>query len=435
MKKAIAISMILLTALSTFAIFAPQGKAESDYQLTTDPRHDDWPSWSPDGTKIAYYAFAGSWYRHIWVMNNDGTGKTQLTSGSVVDQAPAYSPDGTKIAFQRHGFRGDYFDIMIMGADGSNVQRITNSGIPGKEEGTFGYPRWSEDGTKLIFHYGEGTTGSGSPITAYWICTINVDGTGLEVLGRGEVPRFCHGDTKILFHTDWHEVGKKCIALMNADGTGIRLLTDGPNDLFPHMSPTTNRILFNRNWENLYVMNEDGGNLAPITSDGTNYYCFAEWSPDEKYIVYASDKSGNRDIWKMEAPSVGAISLTVEIDPRTLNLKSNGEWITAYIELPEGYNVTDIDLLTVQLEGILAINDLQYGFVTDPASYLMDHDGDGILERMVKFDRSILRDTLTGMIDYEEGVKFYNLTLTVTGQLTDGTLFEGSDTIVVICRG
>jgi len=131
-------------------------------------------------------------------------------------------------------------------------------------------------------------------------------------------------------------------------------------------------------------------------------------------------------------PALPAISATVDIDPDTLNLKSNGEFVTAYIELPEGYSVADIVLETVYLDGIQAITDPTFGFVTDPDAYLTDHDGDGILERMVKFDRATVRDTLTDVTDYEEGTKFYDLTLTVTGQLADGTLFEGTDIVTVI---
>jgi len=304
MKKAIAISMILLTVLSTLAIFTSQVGARNE-QLTTNPYPDYDPSWSPDGTKIAYVGHADAWYRHIWVMNNDGSGKTQLTSGSVVDSSPAYSPDGTKIAFQRWGFRGDRFDIVIMNADGSGVTRKTFNGLPGKTEGTYEQPMWSEDGTKLIFHYGEGTTGS--PKTAYWICVMPVSGTDTDIVtrGRGGQPMFCKGDTKILFNTD-PTAGLKRIALMNADGTGRQNLTEGPNDTMPHMSSTTNRILFNRNGD-LYSITEDGTNLFRVTSDGTNGY--AVWSPDDNYIAYNSGKSGNDDIWKMEAPPPELASL------------------------------------------------------------------------------------------------------------------------------
>lgn len=137
------------------------------------------------------------------------------------------------------------------------------------------------------------------------------------------------------------------------------------------------------------------------------------------------------DYYPLTTPRRPFVTADIDVDPDTLNLKSNGEFVTAYIELPEGYNVSDIVLETVYLEGIQAITDPTYGFVTDPGSYLMDHDGDGVLERMVKFDRATLRDALTDMIDYEEGIRFYDLTLTVTGQVA-GMPFVGKDTIVVI---
>lgn len=60
--------------------------------------------------------------------------------------------------------------------------------------------------------------------------------------------------------------------------------------------------------------------------------------------------------------------------------------------------------------------------VTDPAQCLVDHDGNGILDRMVKFDRS----EVAAILSPGDAVE-----LTVTGELTDGTLFAGSDTIRV----
>lgn len=106
---------------------------------------------------------------------------------------------------------------------------------------------------------------------------------------------------------------------------------------------------------------------------------------------------------------------TVDIDPDTLNLKSNGQWITAYITLPEGRNVEDIVLETVEIEGISAAwSEIQNGVY------------------MVKFDRAAVQAYLTNEPDYESAPKFYDIPLTVTGELVDGTPFEGTDTIRVL---
>ena len=114
---------------------------------------------------------------------------------------------------------------------------------------------------------------------------------------------------------------------------------------------------------------------------------------------------------------VGAGSLLAEVDinPDVLNLTSKGNWITSYIELPEGYAAENIDVSTVTLEGIIPaeLSPIQVG----------DHDYDGIPDLMVKFDRQVL-------IGYLEGATG-EVTLTLTGDV-DGNSFEGSDTIIVI---
>ncbi len=110
------------------------------------------------------------------------------------------------------------------------------------------------------------------------------------------------------------------------------------------------------------------------------------------------------------------LDASVNIDPDVLNLKSSGKWITAYIEPPDGYEVQDIDIDSVLLEGFL---DVQQS--TIQGSVLM-----------VKFDRE-------GVVDYlEDTLKVTppaDVTLTVTGELGDGTEFTGDDTIRVMSPG
>lgn len=115
-------------------------------------------------------------------------------------------------------------------------------------------------------------------------------------------------------------------------------------------------------------------------------------------------------IWNVALP----LEAEIDINPDTLNLKSNGQWITAYITLPEGFNVEDIIPEEVYLDGITAVwSEIQNGVY------------------MAKFDRAAVQE----MDDCEVGTKFQELTLTVTGKLSYGQLtidFEGSDTIRVI---
>jgi len=115
-----------------------------------------------------------------------------------------------------------------------------------------------------------------------------------------------------------------------------------------------------------------------------------------------------------------AIATDVDIDPDTLNLKSNGKWITVYIELLGGYNVTDIDISTVKLNGEAPaeLHPTEIG----------DYDEDGIQDLMVKFYRA----HVILMIEHMSPHFRQEVTLTLMGTLNDGTPFEGSDTIRVL---
>jgi len=151
-----------------------------------------------------------------------------------------------------------------------------------------------------------------------------------------------------------------------------------------------------------------------------NYYIYCIDLPQT-----LSNLGGGLYNFSQELPSLaeGSIVATVDFDPDALNINSKSKWVTIYIELPEGYSVENIDLSTVSLMGVAeAVSDPKYGWVKSSESYLMDHDSDGIIERMIKFDagnaQALLVPGLAG--------------IAVTGELTDGTVFGGSDMIKVI---
>ncbi len=138
--------------------------------------------------------------------------------------------------------------------------------------------------------------------------------------------------------------------------------------------------------------------------------------------------NGNWDFWLVKLAPEG-IPATVDIDPDTLNLWSYGNWITAYVELPEGCNASDIDAATVKLNNTIVAEMHPDG--------IGDEDSDGIPDLMVKFDRAAVAAYIMANVDSALLVERRGVTITlaVTGNLNDGTAFEGSDTIKVMCRG
>lgn len=87
---------------------------------------DQDPSWSPDGSKIAFKRSD-----QIWTVSADGSGAIQLTTGTAASY-PTWSPDGTKVAFER----GD--DIWVMDPDGSDAVNITNTPAEDEKEPDWG---------------------------------------------------------------------------------------------------------------------------------------------------------------------------------------------------------------------------------------------------------------------------------------------------------
>ena len=140
---------------------------------------------------------------------------------------------------------------------------------------------------------------------------------------------------------------------------------------------------------------------------------FADLDGDGDYDLLIGVSDGVSYAYE-NTPSAELFS-TIDIDPDTLNVKSKGKWITTYIELPEGYDVNDIDVGTVLLN-------YQVHAEAHPTE-IGDYDNDDIADLMVKFDGQ----EVIAIVDAGDQVE-----ITVTGKLTDGALFKGIDTIRVI---
>ena len=126
------------------------------------------------------------------------------------------------------------------------------------------------------------------------------------------------------------------------------------------------------------------------------------------------DMLGGYQGWIGEGKPIIDVTATIDIKPETLNLKSDGKWVTCYIELPTPNSVNDIDIVAIKMCGsVLAASE---------PTQIGDYDSDTIPDLMVKFDRTAVQDLL------DTGEK----RLWVTFGLSNGKLCGGWDAIKVV---
>ena len=201
--------------------------------LTNSPRPDSEPTWSPDGTRIAYASeFQGN--SDIYVMNSDGTGQTNLTKTPGLNRDPAWSPDGKLILFTR--YRSLTPEIFAMNSDGTLRSNLS------QHEATDGWASWSPDGSKIAFASNRHGDWQADPL---WLPTLGTS-----------------------------------IYIMNSAGTEITRLTNSTStDVAPRWSPDGQWLSFTRvelEGPDVYIMRSDGSELRFVV-DGHG----GDWSSCE----------------------------------------------------------------------------------------------------------------------------------------------------------
>ncbi len=234
--------------------------------------------------KIAFVSQRNGDFGDIYVMNADGSEQTNISNNPDIDGEPDWSPDGTKITFVRFAIGGNS-EIYVMNADGSEQTRLTNNG------NSDGSPNWSPDGTKIAF----ATDRDGD----YEIYVMNADGTNPVRLTNNDAadfhPKWSPDGTKIAFATDRDGFNNYEVYVMNADGSEQTRLTnnDQAYDYYPDWSPDGTKIAFASNRDNngeIYVMNADGTNPVRLTNTEFGGEEPPSWSPDETKIVFGSTR-------------------------------------------------------------------------------------------------------------------------------------------------
>ena len=252
-----------------------------------------------------YFVSSRTGHKEIWAMDYDGANQHPITTLGSISLSPHISPDGSRLAFS--SFNGSAWEIRMFSFD---VNRLV--AFP-RYTGTNITPAWAPDGTHLAFS----SSRSGDPE----LYSVEQSGSNLHRLTVSHGPDVSptwnrKNGTQIAWASG--RTGLPQIYVMGSDGTNIVQVTDQGYAVSPSWSPSGQFLAFAwmRHYgpgapgaQDIYLMDVTTKKWVQLTHDGGRND-FPSWSPDNRHIVFQSNRSGSTQIWTMLANGTDQKQLT-----------------------------------------------------------------------------------------------------------------------------
>ncbi len=288
-----------------------------------------------------------------------------------MDWCPTFSPDGSQMAFVRNSPANNDSVLMIAGVDGGNEQKLATR----QYNEPYTYPAWSPDGRKIAASAGsvelgdsfrdvvtvniaDGVEKTQTTRKWYWIGMLAwlADGSGLIMSANPEKSHvynqlwllsYPNGETRQITS----DSNNYALISLTADS---RMLLAGHTELLTHLwiAPegdavrarrvtsglggyreigwTTDGNLaftaFSNNGIDVYLRKAEGAENKQLTvNSGTNWG--TEVSPDNRYIVFGSDRTGDFHVWRMDIDGSNPVQLTNGDGEKFAEISPDGKWV------------------------------------------------------------------------------------------------------------
>jgi serine/threonine-protein kinase len=233
----------------------------------------------------------------------------QLTSGEGVEEWPAWSPDGSRLAYvaEADGFRQIFIRTLATGEE----RRIT------RERRDAIQPSWSPDGRRLAFVRASADSGQLAPsdLNGWYfeggdIWTVDVTSGATNHLVTGAFgPAWSPDGAHLAFDAAW--AGGRRIWISDSTGLNPRQLTSDSSEAViqagPRWSPDGRRLVFRRiegTTSDLLTADVASATIVRFTQDAAAELDPA-WSPDGRWIYYSSDRGGGMNVWREQVDAGG----------------------------------------------------------------------------------------------------------------------------------